>query len=727
MSNNSINVYYQQNFNLAKTLCIASKDSANAINNLLILQYGASSVDLNTPSTWKYYLNISGQYHSTDKKMTVVSLDTLLPIEFSIENLAINTATADGYQYGTRYYYSLLAEYPDQEQLILGILYPCSIDKAINSIDGTILSYPSSLIEPQEVTLISELESWVQNYLVRWNVRAFATSDDLYQVSYMAVMYLNILPKIINLRVKRCHTNEAHTFHISNFLASHYGLDIYMADMTLDQILFFYRNVRYIERNTGFKSTFTWIVNELLTKRNIPLAEYKVKLKSIFDKTYSPVLSFDRKSINTLNNIETKSQFTYSEFMSKFDSLAPDNTAVIANKYSDIESMLNRSASATITTKELESSLYDNTDAVPHKLSNVLFNEWIDLSSQGLYSAYIVFTDPTTAIEYSLQAQDAFLYSIYMFSKAIGFPLTKIPDILINKVRKTNLPKISDIVALSDSNYVEATVVMENILSYHPTDFTCPSVSSFFKLGVSTFLAGLQEWYQVGGEGDMRKRGQLWNMCDYLYCDKNIVFNSSGQSYSTWLLEKDIPDFNYTTDEYSALITSIYKSATGMSAVDQVTFSDIQTAMINILTTISSYSIQVLKEINSSGITKLGWGAIRASIDSSSVSDIVHLDYLGLVVSDKANVSNEHVFISGDINTLINTTGRVIDLSINKHSLNIEQIYSLTMLMGNTDKISTWQYYVENNNPTASYLDVYNALTTSQVNKLVDIWQSNLI
>jgi hypothetical protein len=54
--------------------------------------------------------------------------------------------------------------YPDQENLILGILYPADLHYAVNAKNGAILSYPSELIEPQEATLVHELEGWIQRY-----------------------------------------------------------------------------------------------------------------------------------------------------------------------------------------------------------------------------------------------------------------------------------------------------------------------------------------------------------------------------------------------------------------------------------------------------------------------------------------------------------------------------------------------------------------------------------
>ena len=140
MSLNHYNLYLEQVFQLAETIVIKSEGSAQSINDRLKYLYGDAIVDPTDKTTWKYYLNLAGKYHPTDKKIIITSLDTLQPIEFNADNLRIHTATAQAYQYGSRYYRELVSQYStDYEQIILGALYPIDIQKAIDSgVDGII-------------------------------------------------------------------------------------------------------------------------------------------------------------------------------------------------------------------------------------------------------------------------------------------------------------------------------------------------------------------------------------------------------------------------------------------------------------------------------------------------------------------------------------------------------------------------------------------------------------
>ncbi len=70
MSQNYYKLYVDSVFKLANTIVFKSELTAEIMNNYLIAIYGQQEVDLNNPSTWKYYLNVSGNYHPRDKKIT---------------------------------------------------------------------------------------------------------------------------------------------------------------------------------------------------------------------------------------------------------------------------------------------------------------------------------------------------------------------------------------------------------------------------------------------------------------------------------------------------------------------------------------------------------------------------------------------------------------------------------------------------------------------------------
>jgi hypothetical protein len=720
MNTSAVQVYYTQCFNLAKTLCIKSEDSANAINSLLILTYGEGSVDLNNPASWKYYLNISGQYHATDTPMYVTSLDNLQTIEFTVANLQNNPATLQAYQYGTRYYYSLLNEYPDQEQLILGILYPCDINTAIAAKPWTILSYPQALVETQEITLIDDLQTWIYNYQSRWNVKAFFTSDSFYQIAQHAIFYLNLLPKLINLRVKNCKTFQAHSFHIQQYLASHEGLDVYIQYMTQEQIMYLYRNILYIERHPGWQQTFKNLVDVLLTKRSIPLSEYYVRLMSLFGSDYKAQLSFDRVSVNTVVDTGSKNNYTYADFVNKTIDLAPGNTNLFNANSVQIEQKIQNARSDSMLTKDLESSMYDYSDAVPHTLTDILMNEWLYLASTSQYQAIVNFTDPTTLVNYSLSALDAFHYLAYLFMKASGVTPLIFPVMHVQKVLKPTKPTLAQMTALTDASYSDAPVLAQFFLNQWPASQSAYSINSFFSVCASIFELGLSEWYQIAGNGDMYHRAELWNMADFQYQDAAIKTPYTGASIAQWLTSRALIDPDANSLQIRELITAIWETGTGLNLYSQFTFEQVQKAMLKVLGLLSSYSIQFIQNINPTPIVLLNWAAIRAGNKQVSVDNEIFV-IESVYVLDASASSDETVDFGQGSST---GTQGITDLTVNPFEISIGHDVAQSFLYTQTYPVVVSPFWATISESSPMTNSNYATLTASQANALVDVYQS---
>lgn len=609
--NSFIQSYIALNIKLAKTLVIKSETSVGSINDTVRLNYGDSMVDLNDPASWKYYRNISGQYHPLDPLMTVTSLDSLEEIAFTKENLQIHTATAEAYQFGTRYYYSLINKYPDQEMLINGILYPADIQYAISADEGTILVYPKDLVEPQEITLIPELERYLKMYIRRWDVKAFGVIDSLYATTQHAIMYLNMLPKLLNLRAKRCKTYEAHSFHIKQYLASHGKLDEYYPYMTLKQALYLYRNINYIDRNAGKAEQFKELVQKFLSDRSIPLSEFSIRQLGVFDYNYYPEVTARRKAINPQYNIPEKDYISLNNLYSKEELLVYGNPSYYEVQ-SDSDSLkFKTSLSSVVQTKDLESSMVDYSDSVPDPLEQVLTREWAHLSAKDLYLSIVNFRDPKTSEIISLNAKDAFIYMLYINLNSIGIPIDKVPYFLNSKQRKIIKPSLSSLTALTDLNFEQANQIAEILISNQPNITECKSISKFFELSYAIYQQAYYHWFLISSIEDLYERAQVENMVRYLYEDEYLVFSSSQQSMSSWLDERNLKDYNYSFDQAQELIKNIFTQATGLKIDDTRLLKNIQKAMIDIMRQLSSYSVQYISEINNSNIIPLNWATIR--------------------------------------------------------------------------------------------------------------------
>ena len=297
MSKAQYDIYRRKVLDLTRTLVVKSSASSDAINREL--KALGHTVNDNDPESWKYYLHLAGEYHSTDTQMTIRSLDTLEEIPFTKSSLSHHLATTREYRTFRQYHRALVARYPDQEDLIRGILNPIDMDTAIGAEDGQILYFNPELVESNEENLIPKLEAWCKVFSRRWLVRAYAMVDDLYVPAHLATMYMLIPSVVMNIRLGNCHTNYAHSYHIREYLASHQKLDWAVDYMTKKQMLWLYREIRFIERNAGKQSTFKSLIRNILTERNLPLAEWNMRhYLQDMPGELSPRVEFSRETLN---------------------------------------------------------------------------------------------------------------------------------------------------------------------------------------------------------------------------------------------------------------------------------------------------------------------------------------------------------------------------------------------------------------------------------------------
>lgn len=631
MSQNYYKLYIDSTLDLAETLVIKSEESAIAINDYLKLLHGSDSVNMYDQSSWKYYKNICGLYHFTDEPIYITSLDTLEKITFTKDNLKIHRATAKAYQYGLRYYRELVSIYPDKEQLILGILYPADMNTAIEAEDGIILSYKTDLIESNEISLIEKLNRWINVYKIRWHNPQFGVTDNLYSAAHLGIMYLNLVPVILNLRLAACKTNEAHSYHIRQYLASHGMLDLYLDQMTKKQALFFYRNITYIERNNGKREIFDWLVNALMTERGLPIAEFTMKHnEGVMPDALYPEITFKKKLINSGVNNEERISYTLDDLFDKEEPLVLGNKSFIEENQVNIKNKFENSLSSVVATKVLESSVIDYTDATPYTFQDIVLNHWLFLSSNNLYKTFISFKNPRTGERHSLQCGDAFIYMMYIYTKALGVNIVNIPSFLATRVQRIPTPTLEELIKVADINYIDKSIV-EELISLQPIIDNSISVDAFYEQAREIYNVNQQQLRFVSNQEHQYKRAMLSNVISQFYSDNIIHFENEGMNYIDWLSSKYLPIVDFNINESLDLFKDIFENATGSNLNTTLSIGNVQKAMLGILSKLSSYSIQFISELNVSNIKVLNWAAIRAGeIKSLSKSsrDVIELEIL---------------------------------------------------------------------------------------------------
>lgn len=613
-------IYRSQVFELASTLVVKSVASALTINNeLKMLGRPVNDEDFRS---WKYFMNLAGKYHSFDTMMSVVSLDTLQTIEFTVENLQIHRATAAAYVHGTRYYKELVQKYPEQESLILGILNPVDIDEAIAAEDGAILWYDKSLVEDNETNLIPKLQSYIDNVYARWNVSAYQISDELYMPAFLAMLYGFLPIAIMNIRNANCHTRYAHSFHIREFLTSHGKLNEFLDYLTKKQMLWLYRNIRYIQRNPGKQDTLDWLIDNILTPRRIPLSEWDMthNLEGMPDDLY-PKVEFVRAPMNLGQNFAGADTKTIEEMLDDEQPMAPGNIKAQPMAEIAIREQMESSIRNEYKTKVLESAMLDLTDSDPFNFHSFLLNHWLYLSNIGMYNSFVTFDDPRSGEPTSLPVKDAFTIFLYAVNKQYGIILPTPPTIEADLVRKIPRPTRSELEALTEPGYITSEIL--DALDTVPNVGTHISIAGFRDNMRECFQGLLRQRFVWAQQEHYRIRGQAEIAGLYYYHDYAIDLSEGASSYQEWFAERGYPYLNYNEFECELLANLISEQAVGDHLDDTMSLREVQAALIRLVAKLSSYSIQFLKKINMGSIKVIDWNVPK--IGDVDIKDSAHL------------------------------------------------------------------------------------------------------
>jgi hypothetical protein len=618
---------------LAQTISVKSMESVNGLNQFVTDYYGPSAVDETDPASWKYYMNVSGQYHFSDTVMQVTSLDTLEQIDFTADNLKIHTATAVAYQFGTRNYKALVQQYPRQVPLILGILYPVDIDTAIAAKDGQILGYPATYVEINEYSLIEKLQRWIYGFKARWVNPQYAISDELYPTVQLANLYYGILMAIINFREQACGTAEAHSYHVQQYLASHLGLDQFIEHMTLKQSLWLYRNINYIERNVGKLSTFQTLIQKLLTDRSIPLAAYLMKHDlSLMPNALYPTIAFESSPLNLGYNLLPETTWTLDEMLSYEATAASDNALIQTDVQGQILEEMQNSLSNHLQTKVLNSAMLDLSNSTPYTIEDVLMNHWLFFSSKDWYTAFLVVDNPVTGEPIvPINAKDGYVFMWYCFCQSIGIDLTQkpVPAVLAKRVQRIPAPSVADLMSVVDKKLVTQDIAQQ-ALSYQPVISPMISVDAFVATANAIYTAANTQRNLVAYQEHSVRRGMVYGMVERLYSNNMVQMgDGDGQTYAEWFKLRNIDLTVFSASDYDLLYQSLVQAATGLNLTSSNTLANIQKAMITMMQRLSSYSVQFLSEINDSAIKDIDWPMVR-------VGDVTNKGGMVLYESDTA-------------------------------------------------------------------------------------------
>lgn len=647
MENIYFKQYRQDVIKLARSMVIKFNDIALQINKELLVE--GHYVDQNDPRSWKYYLNMNGQYHASDKPMLVKSSDTLEIIEFNRANLSLHLATLREFYPGSYQYNNLVNRFPDQEQLIRGILYPVDLDTAINAEDGDILFYDSELIEENEDDLLHRIQDWIRVFKFRWYNESYKHVDEFNLHAFLGNFYKALPLKIMNLRLSNCNSNKAHSYYIKEYLASNNNLDDFFDYLDLRQKLWLYRNIRFLSRNSGKTEIFQRIVDNILTPKSIPLMNYNLVQDSdklLEDLNNSVKL---RKVAVNLDPIDPDDQYEdLNLVIHRENYLARDNAKVIEDAKVEVFNQMSSGYYASLPTKVLDSEMFDRSSSSVRRLSNVLLTQWVHLITDNRYRAYTTITHPRSGEFLLLSVRDAFILMLYCYSKYYDRPVEYVPTFYIYEALRDPLPNFFELRQLVPKSHVSDELITAFQDMFKPMSQYI-SIEQFHKDCVTMHENYIKQWEGYSYNEHHRTRSYLEQITKAHYVSRKIQLFDEPTKYDDLFRNLGVDTDGLLSHELAQLAVDCFSYATGNNLFQKITISEIQGALLELTARLSSYPLQFLRnttlsDFHVTGVPTTRLGDIETEAGGHTMANVSnvtvkHLDGKGFTNIDLGNVN----------------------------------------------------------------------------------------
>ena len=636
-------IYDSKVYALAKSITFKSIWTAFRMNNMLVVS-GLPVPD--DKKLWRYFMHLAGDRHELDDVLYIDSLDTNEQIPFDRDTLKKHKKTNSFYKDSTNRQ-KILTMYPLYDLYIDGVYEPVSYKDSISAEDGDILRYNTDLVERQEFTLISELAVFIKAEHHLYFMESWAAMYPGFVMWFMAKVAAMLPGKIHEHRLKKLHTQETHSTYITEYLRSHKRLDKYIPYLTLEQKMFLYRNIRYIERNIGTNETFEMLVENLLTKAAIPLDGYD--LNELYDNIDTPLLVRQPVGFKVPINFQDRSQGRDVEIIS-LDIFIDKETESgqlhdrVLDTYRTLEhKQLSRSKVLKGPTKLLEVSGVDPEILRTETFLDRLVYDWCYYSTKGDFNVKVDIIDPSTGNNIRLSAHEAFVVFIYAYYKGYH-------DVELKRIPPFNCSEQETGYGITGDDYISTlphygTRYIEEHVDFYidshvSTQIKTTDRTEFYNESHTRWLAkGLREKY-ISSQTNDPDRATAEYLYRYTYREHFLQHESVGDNYIDTLYRYGFTIDDYSNSVWCDLCSDLLKLTVDYDPESTIGFGERQKNLVELFQKLSSYTIQMTSVGGSSEtISNEATGAMVLGMDTSELASVTATYDSGLLVDSSTEKS----------------------------------------------------------------------------------------
>ena len=622
LGSNSIHTenYVENTLLLTKSIILILHSESSMYNELVEMKYKVP-VDKADKTKWRYYLHLVGQYHPVDEPIKLVSWDSGQEIVLDVNNVGKHKSTREELLKFGSLYRTLVSAYPEQELQLRSILATSAKRDVIEVVDlpnHSIIAYNEKLIESQETDILLRLQERIDNYAITKTLPFYALAESLHMASLYFVLYNFIFTTLITLRLSNAQTPRAHSYHILSYLSSNHRLDNNQMYLDNKQVLFLYRNLKYLNTYAGSNQVFDELIDKFFTVRRVPVVNYRYKQKNTTGEDGSIEYAFVQKLLNNDALVFDPNEFSLSELSDKEITVLASNKREYDYHLKEIAFKNENSIHADVPTKNLEISIVDNSNDVKYELFNMTIDYWAQTLKLGINNHVINFTDPVRGQSLVLDSSDAFKLFTIVLHRQAGATIDVIPDYYASRVIKPILPTLSELIGKTYRPSLYLNDLIENVLNNAPQYVAIDTPFAFSEFVLKHYKYGMGTWLNLCNIGDLDMNAQVGLATENLYYGS--YFKQDGETEDLFLKRIGFAELlGYGKTESLSVLTDLVKTISVDLGSKLEKNKYIQATLVEVLGKFKSYSTQLISQYrsNDSSLTNLGFPYFTLS-DSSS-------------------------------------------------------------------------------------------------------------
>lgn len=596
----SFEVYRQNISDLARSLIIKFSYNAKSWNKAL--SNAGYEVDSDDPTTWKYYLNLAGYQHSFDEPIYIKSNDTQAEILLSKSVLENHPQTKEDYRptADETYFLNLWKLYPNQEIFMRSVTTDLTVEECVNADDFTILYYDESLLDSNEVSLISDLQKMInQNVRLWWN-SDFALTDPYYPAAFYASLLASINMWIDNIRSGKRMTSEVQNFWMWSYLGCFYKLDEFRNVLPRDTAIWLVKSVAAFQKKSSRRDEFDNFVKKLTNDLSLD-----VQHLALVVSTENLLNDYKREAYITYldDNYDPDFKMSITEFMDKLDDYGIENGDY---KEVDIANYTTAAESSIYNKIPLPYLWINETQTITNSSLETTLLKWeyaAYLASRGNYNPTYEFVFPNSKTR-RLDTIGLYILHYYATNAANGVFVDFIPTFTSRDVVPISNPSLirlreSISTTISDNDLREAISYKPNILNV--TD----------KASLDVFLNSVAgyKWYLETKRAASTTQQEFsdWDtLIQLAFVDVDTRLGEVGGTFASWLETVQINRYDFSESDWGQIASDVYQTI--LDTNDPTSLTSRQSAAMTIIDRITSHKIRVVRGNNAEKTMMLDWG-----------------------------------------------------------------------------------------------------------------------